>query len=191
MVGVRAALEPTANPNCKPLRAHSTSTGRPYLLLNLTFLAFGSTTPIPSVHSILALRTMDSRLPSWPRTEDRRLQAEGPPTERETTMKRRILIGALTALALVSGASREAVAQSAASKAAPPAAIPRVSLNNVARQGYFYAGGQYVGRIGPMKEPTMGGAMYFEVMVPKQSSRRTRRVPPWCGADGRRLAADA
>jgi pimeloyl-ACP methyl ester carboxylesterase len=83
-------------------------------------------------------------------------------------MKRRILIGALTALALVSGASREAAAQSAASKAAPPTAIPKVSLNNIARHGYFYAGGQYVGEIGPMKEPTMGGAMYFEVMVPKQ-----------------------
>ena len=54
-------------------------------------------------------------------------------------MKRRILIGALTALALVSGASREAVAQSAASKAAPSAAIPKVSLSNVERQGYFCA----------------------------------------------------
>ena len=83
-------------------------------------------------------------------------------------MKRHILIGALTALAAVIGTSGDVTAQSAASKAAPSAAIPRVSLNNVARIGYFYAGGQYVGEIGPMKEQTWAGAMYFEVMVPRQ-----------------------
>jgi pimeloyl-ACP methyl ester carboxylesterase len=83
-------------------------------------------------------------------------------------MKRLVLIGALTALAVGGGATREAAGQSAASKAAPSAAIPRVSLSNVSRIGYFYAGGQYVGELGPMKEPTWGGAMYFEVMVPKQ-----------------------
>jgi pimeloyl-ACP methyl ester carboxylesterase len=61
----------------------------------------------------------------------------------------------------------DAVAQSAASKAAP-SSIPTVSLNNVARHGFFYAGGKYVGELGPDKEATMGGAMYVEVMVPKQ-----------------------
>ncbi len=83
-------------------------------------------------------------------------------------MTRRILIGAVAALVLASGAPPDAIAQSAASKAAPPAAIPRVSLTNVGRIGYFYAGGQYAGEIGPMKEPTWAGAMYFEVMVPRQ-----------------------
>ena len=83
-------------------------------------------------------------------------------------MKQHIVIGALTVLAALGVATREAVGQSAASKAAPSAAIPRVSMNNVARLGYFYAGGQYVGELGPMKERTWGGAMYFEVMVPKQ-----------------------
>src|SRR5882672_4144134 len=81
-------------------------------------------------------------------------------------MTRRVLAAALS-LVVLSCAS-PALAQSAASKAAPPAAIPKVSLNNVARMGAFYAGGGYVGELGPMKEPTWGGAMYFEVMVPKQ-----------------------
>jgi pimeloyl-ACP methyl ester carboxylesterase len=84
-------------------------------------------------------------------------------------MKPRTLIAILVGLFLASGAAQhEAVAQSAASKAAPPAAIPKVSLNNVARHGFFYAGGKYVGELGEEKESTMGGAMYVEVMVPKQ-----------------------
>src|ERR1700753_3660208 len=83
-------------------------------------------------------------------------------------MTRRILTLSF-AIAVVAGvACGDAFAQSAASKAAPAPAIPRVSLNNVARIGYFYAGGQYEGEIGPMKEPTMGGALSFEGMVPKQ-----------------------
>ena len=84
-------------------------------------------------------------------------------------MKPRILIATLVGLLLAGGAAQhEAVAQSATSKAAPPAAIPKVSLNNVARHGFFYAGGKYVGELGEEKESTMGGAMYVEVMVPKQ-----------------------
>jgi len=79
---------------------------------------------------------------------------------------RRFLV-VLTALTLVVGVSR-GFAQSAASKAAPSASIPTVSLNNVARHGFYYAGGKYVGELGPDKESTMGGAMYVEVMVPKQ-----------------------
>ncbi|MGI9257839.1 MAG: hypothetical protein ACR2QQ_03300, partial [Gammaproteobacteria bacterium] len=38
----------------------------------------------------------------------------------------------------------------------PPESIPTVSLDNVARHGYFYVGGEYVGEPG---EETMGGAM--------------------------------
>ena len=84
-------------------------------------------------------------------------------------MKSRSLIVVLTALFAVIGVSpSDATAQSAASKAAPPPAIPTASLNNVARHAFFYAGGKYVGELGPNKESTMGGAMYVEVMVPKQ-----------------------
>ncbi len=48
---------------------------------------------------------------------------------------------------------------------APPESIPTVSLDNVARHGYFYVGGEYVGEPG---EETMGGAMYVEVLVPRE-----------------------
>jgi pimeloyl-ACP methyl ester carboxylesterase len=63
----------------------------------------------------------------------------------------------------------DAFAQSAAARATPnPKTIPTVSLANVARQGFYYAGGKYVGELGDAKESTMGGAMYVEVMVPRQ-----------------------
>ena len=82
-------------------------------------------------------------------------------------MKPRLSI--VTALVLlVLGVRRDVTAQTVVSKAAPPASIPTVSLNNVARHGFFYAGGKYVGELGPGKESTMGGAMYVEVMVPRQ-----------------------
>ncbi len=48
---------------------------------------------------------------------------------------------------------------------APPDSIPTVALDNVARHGYFYVGGEYVGEPG---EETMGGAMYVEVLVPRE-----------------------
>jgi pimeloyl-ACP methyl ester carboxylesterase len=46
-----------------------------------------------------------------------------------------------------------------------PDAIPMMSLDNVAYHGFFYAGGDYV-REGD--QATMGGAMYVEVMVPRE-----------------------
>jgi pimeloyl-ACP methyl ester carboxylesterase len=49
--------------------------------------------------------------------------------------------------------------------AAPPASIPTFPMDDVARIGYFYAGGHYVGE--PGKE-VMDGAEYVEVMVPKR-----------------------
>jgi pimeloyl-ACP methyl ester carboxylesterase len=76
----------------------------------------------------------------------------------------------LILITLVLGVTGSAFAQSSAAnaaKAAPPS-IPTVSLQNVARHGFFFAGGKYVGPIGEEKEMTMGGAMYVEVMVPKQ-----------------------
>ena len=74
----------------------------------------------------------------------------------------------LAAFVIVVGFALSAHAQTAASKAAPNSNIPTVSLANVARHGFYYAGGKYVGELGDEKESTMGGAMYVEVMVPKQ-----------------------
>ncbi len=80
-------------------------------------------------------------------------------------MKPRMLTSLVVILVAAGG---RADAQSSASKATPPASIPTVALNNIARHGFFYAGGKYVGELGPNKESTMGGAMYVEVMVPRQ-----------------------
>jgi len=81
---------------------------------------------------------------------------------------RRMSLTVLSALGVLIGSTSLAGAQGAAIKGAPPASIPTVVLDAVARQGFFYAGGKYVGELGPDKESTMGGAMYVEVMVPKQ-----------------------
>jgi pimeloyl-ACP methyl ester carboxylesterase len=83
-------------------------------------------------------------------------------------MKPRLLSVVVCALAVVGFTESDAKAQSPVSKAAPPTSIRTISLTNVARHGFFYAGGKYVGELGPNKEATMGGAMYVEVMVPKQ-----------------------
>src|SRR2546430_2178386 len=84
-------------------------------------------------------------------------------------MKPRVSSVAVAALVLVGGGSWAfGNAGGASSKAAPPASIPTMPLTNGARHGFFYAGGKCVGELGPNKEATMGGAMYVEVMVPKQ-----------------------
>ena len=84
-------------------------------------------------------------------------------------MKPRILVlcALLLVLLVLGSAFSDLRAQSATAKAVP-STIPTVSLNNVARHGFFYAGGKYVGELGEDKESTMGGAMYVEVMVPRQ-----------------------
>ena len=53
-----------------------------------------------------------------------------------------------------------------AGKSAPSPSIPTVSTADIARIGFFYAGGHYVGE--PGKE-IMDGAEYVEVMVPKKT----------------------
>ena len=68
-------------------------------------------------------------------------------------------IAAAAVLAALAGASQ------AQAQAVPPAEIPMVSMDNVAYQGFFYAGGEYVGE---GDQVTMGGAMYVEVMVPHE-----------------------
>ena len=82
-------------------------------------------------------------------------------------MKPRLVMAVLTAMMLLA-VWREADAQGGAATAAPPASIPTLALNSVARHGFVYAGGQYVGEWGSRKEATIGGATYVEVMVPKQ-----------------------
>lgn len=47
----------------------------------------------------------------------------------------------------------------------PPASIPTFSTENIARQGHFYVGGEWVGKPG---DQMMRGAMYVEVWVPKK-----------------------
>ena len=59
-----------------------------------------------------------------------------------------------------------------AAMAAPPPGIPTFSTEHMARQGFFYAGGKYVGDAG---KEIMGEAMYTEVLVPKQ----VRHPYPW------------
>ena len=51
------------------------------------------------------------------------------------------------------------------SMAMPPSSIPTFSTDKIARHGFLYAGGKYVGEPG---KQIMGGAMYTEVWVPKQ-----------------------
>ena len=74
----------------------------------------------------------------------------------------------LAVVLLASGLWTDAYAQNAAARATPSKSIPTVSFANVARHGFWYAGGKYVGELGENKEATMGGSMYVEVMVPKQ-----------------------
>ena len=73
------------------------------------------------------------------------------------------------ALALLTGGFTAAADNP--SKAAPGPAIPTFSTEDIARTGFFYAGGKYAGEKG---KEVMDGAMYVEVMVPK----RIRRANP-------------
>src|SRR5258706_11400907 len=51
------------------------------------------------------------------------------------------------------------------SGAMPPPSIPTFSTENLGREAFFYVGGGYTG---PAGKEVMHGAMYVEVMVPKQ-----------------------
>ena len=73
--------------------------------------------------------------------------------------------------------------------AMPPSAVATFSTANIARQGFYYAGGGYVGDKG---KEIMGGAMYTEVWAPKQPRHAiSDRAVPRSGTDRRCLAADA
>ncbi len=51
----------------------------------------------------------------------------------------------------------------------PPSSIPTFSTENVGREAFFYVGGEYAG---PPGKEEMHGAMYVEVMVPKQIKQK-------------------
>src|SRR6266581_5016938 len=55
------------------------------------------------------------------------------------------------------------------SRAAPPPSIPTFSTENLDREAFFYVGGEYTGSAG---KEVMHGAMYVEVMVPKQTRQK-------------------
>jgi pimeloyl-ACP methyl ester carboxylesterase len=62
-----------------------------------------------------------------------------------------------------------AILASAAAQAEPPKLpVPAVDQSAVALRGYFYVGGQYVGKPG---ESTMQGQVYVEVLAPKDVRR--------------------
>jgi len=78
-------------------------------------------------------------------------------------MKQRISYLVVVMLAVVGGWF--AVSADEVSKAVPGPSIPTFATDDIARTGFFYAGGKYGGDKG---KEVMGGAMYVEVMVPKR-----------------------
>jgi pimeloyl-ACP methyl ester carboxylesterase len=80
-------------------------------------------------------------------------------------MKLRVIYLGFTLLLIVAlGGSIQVRAQKA-SPAMPPSSIPTFSTADIARTGFFYVGGTYVGA---PDEEVMDGAMYVEVIVPKR-----------------------
>jgi len=79
-------------------------------------------------------------------------------------------------VAMLVGAPRDARAQKDQSSGAMPSAsrIPTFSTENLGREGFFYVGGQYTG---PAGKEVMHGAMYVEVMVPKQIRQKYPTAP--------------
>jgi pimeloyl-ACP methyl ester carboxylesterase len=74
----------------------------------------------------------------------------------------------VAALATVAGLWHGAHAD-VKNSAMPPASIPTFSMENVGREAFFYVGGEYAGAAG---KEEMHGAMYVEVMVPKQIKQK-------------------
>jgi pimeloyl-ACP methyl ester carboxylesterase len=83
-------------------------------------------------------------------------------------MKLRIsTVGQAALIVMLAGVSSGASVRGD-SKAAPAGSIPTFSTADIARTGFFYVGGHYVGSPG---QQIMGGAEYVEVMVPKKIRR--------------------
>src|SRR4029077_9556804 len=89
-------------------------------------------------------------------------------------MNRRIVnaglaILSVTALATVADLRPGAKAGDSKNSAMPPSSIPTFSMENVGGEAFFYVGGEYAG---PAGKEVMHGAMYVEVMVPKQIKQK-------------------
>lgn len=69
---------------------------------------------------------------------------------------------------LCASSSASAQGRRSASPAMPPDSIPTFSTENLARKGFFYAGGAYAGTPG---DEVMAGQMYVEVWVPKRITK--------------------
>src|SRR6266446_5147441 len=83
-----------------------------------------------------------------------------------TTWKAALAVAVVGLAALCLGAPLGTHAQKEnSSSAMPPASIPTFSTENLGREAFFYVGGEYTG---PAGKEVMHGAMYVEVMVPKQ-----------------------
>src|SRR5438132_978039 len=83
-----------------------------------------------------------------------------------TTLKATLAVAVVGLAALFLGAPLGTHAQKVNSSGAmPPASIPTFSTENLGREAFFYVGGEYTGMAG---KEVMHGAMYVEVMVPKQ-----------------------
>ena len=85
------------------------------------------------------------------------------------TMKSGLFVLFATLAIMLGGNVRVARADDKKPSAMPPSSIPTFSTDNIAREGFFYVGGEYGGE--PGKEE-MHGAMYVEVMVPKQIKQK-------------------
>jgi pimeloyl-ACP methyl ester carboxylesterase len=75
----------------------------------------------------------------------------------------------VAALATVADLRHGAQASDSKNSAMPPSSIPTFSMENVGREAFFYVGGEYAG---PPGKEEMHGAMYVEVMVPKQIKQK-------------------
>src|SRR5258708_12531557 len=83
-----------------------------------------------------------------------------------TTWKATLAVAVVGLAGLFLGAPVGTLAQKENSSGAmPPASIPTFSTENLGREAFFYVGGEYTGTAG---KEVMHGAMYVEVMVPKQ-----------------------
>jgi pimeloyl-ACP methyl ester carboxylesterase len=85
------------------------------------------------------------------------------------TVKIGLAILFVAAIAAFAGLRHGTQASDSKNSAMPPASIPTFSMENVGREAFFYVGGKYEGA--PGKEE-MHGAMYVEVMVPKQIKQK-------------------
>ena len=80
-------------------------------------------------------------------------------------LKAGFALALVAALSPIAGRRLDTHASDSKVSATPPSSIPTFSTDNIGREGFFYVGGKYEGE--PGKEE-MHGAMYVEVMVPKQ-----------------------